>query len=183
MTRHFPIFPTRLCSQLSTNGCPCLRLESGKRKLSDIDRSALSGVLEALLGWEGRKSVDRLAPEEFETPAGSAHAIDYEAEGGPTVTVRVQALFGLSDHPAVAGGKAPLVLSLTSHLARRPSDPDDARPSRLLERKLGRGRQGNARTLSEASLAGRPRSGRSDAQDEEGDRSGQMTTNGSRRSG
>jgi ATP-dependent helicase HrpB len=51
-------------------------------------------------------------------PAGSSHAIDYEAEAGPTVTARVQALFGLSSHPSVADGRVPLVLSLTSPAGR-----------------------------------------------------------------
>jgi ATP-dependent helicase HrpB len=93
-------------------------LVAGRKSLRDIDPSALSGLLDARLGWEGRKAVDRLAPHDFETPAGSRHAIDYEAEAGPTVTVRVQALFGLAEHPAVAGGKIPLVLSLTSPAGR-----------------------------------------------------------------
>jgi ATP-dependent helicase HrpB len=93
-------------------------LVAGRKSLSEVDPGALSGTLDALLGWEGRKAVDRLAPESFETPAGSRHAIDYEAEGGPTVTVRVQALFGLAEHPAVAAGAVPLVLSLTSPAGR-----------------------------------------------------------------
>lgn len=91
---------------------------TGRRKLADIDPSALSGLLDALLGWEGRKHVDALAPAEFASPAGSHHAIDYAAEAGPTVTVRVQALFGLASHPAVALGRVPLVLSLTSPAGR-----------------------------------------------------------------
>ncbi len=93
-------------------------LVAGKRALRDIDPGSLSGMLDSRLGWEGRKAVDRLAPHAFETPAGSSHPIDYEAEAGPTVTVRVQALYGLSDHPAVAGGRVPLVLSLTSPAGR-----------------------------------------------------------------
>ncbi|MBA3676664.1 MAG: ATP-dependent helicase HrpB [Sphingosinicella sp.] len=93
-------------------------LVAGKRQLADIDRAALSGTLEALLGWEGRKSVERLAPENFATPAGSQHAIDYEAEAGPTVTARVQAFFGLLEHPMVAAGEVPLILSLTSPAGR-----------------------------------------------------------------
>ena len=93
-------------------------LASGKRRLSEIDPGALAGVLDALLGWDARKTVDRLAPSAFETPAGSSHSIDYEAEAGPTVTVRVQALFGLAEHPSVGGGKVPLVLSLTSPAGR-----------------------------------------------------------------
>ncbi|MEA3009642.1 MAG: ATP-dependent helicase HrpB, partial [Sphingomonadales bacterium] len=93
-------------------------LVAGRRSLRDVDPEALSGMLDARLGWEGRKAVDRLAPPAFETPAGSRHAIDYEAEAGPTVTVRVQALYGLASHPSVAGGRAPLVLSLTSPAGR-----------------------------------------------------------------
>jgi ATP-dependent helicase HrpB len=93
-------------------------LVAGKRSLRDIDPATLSGMIDSSLGWEGRKAVDRLAPHAFETPAGSSHAIDYEAEAGPTVTVRVQALYGLSNHPAVAGGRIPLVLSLTSPAGR-----------------------------------------------------------------
>jgi ATP-dependent helicase HrpB len=69
-----------------------------------------------MLGWEGKRAVERLAPSHFETPAGSAHPIDYQAEAGPTVTCRVQALFGLAEHPKVAG--VPLVLSLTSPAGR-----------------------------------------------------------------
>jgi ATP-dependent helicase HrpB len=93
-------------------------LVAGRNGLREVDPATLSGTLDALLGWEGRKAVDRLAPEAFETPAGSRHAIDYEAEAGPTVTVRVQALFGLAETPAVAGGAVPLVLSLTSPAGR-----------------------------------------------------------------
>ena len=93
-------------------------LVAGRRSLRDVDPVALSGLLDSRLGWEGRKALDRLAPHAFETPAGSSHAIDYEAEAGPTVTVRVQALYGLSEHPCIAGGRVPLVLSLTSPAGR-----------------------------------------------------------------
>ena len=93
-------------------------LLTGKRRLGDIGSGALAGALDGILGWDGRKRLDRLAPSTFQTPAGSSHPIDYEAEAGPTVTVRVQALFGLSDHPRIAGGKTPLVLALTSPAGR-----------------------------------------------------------------
>jgi ATP-dependent helicase HrpB len=91
---------------------------AGKRSLRSVDPAALSGMLDAALGWNGRKSVDRLAPHAFETPAGSSHAIDYAAEAGPTVTARVQAFYGLSRHPTIGGGAVPLVLSLTSPAGR-----------------------------------------------------------------
>jgi ATP-dependent helicase HrpB len=91
-------------------------LLAGRRRLADVDPAALSGTLDTLLGWAGRKAVDRLAPSHFETPAGSRHEIDYEAEAGPTVTARVQAFFGLSEHPKA--GTTPLVLALTSPAGR-----------------------------------------------------------------
>ena len=93
-------------------------LLQGRRRLSDIDRSQLSGVLEGLSGWDGKQRVDRLAPPEFRSPAGSGHEIDYAAEGGPRVELRVQALFGLNEHPVVGSGRIPLVLSLTSPAGR-----------------------------------------------------------------
>jgi ATP-dependent helicase HrpB len=93
-------------------------LAAGRRRLAEIEPGALSAMLDSLLGWGGRKALDALAPESFATPAGSSHPIDYEAEAGPTVTVRVQALFGLADHPTIAGGRVPLVLSLTSPAGR-----------------------------------------------------------------
>lgn len=93
-------------------------LLTGKRRLSDIDRAQLSGVLETLIGWDGKQQLDRLAPPDFRSPAGSSHAIDYAAEGGPRVELRVQALFGLSTHPTVGSARIPLVLSLTSPAGR-----------------------------------------------------------------
>ncbi len=71
-----------------------------------------------MLGWDGRQALDRLAPARFVSPAGSSHAIDYAAEGGPAVELRPQALFGLPTHPMVAGGRVPLVLRLTSPAGR-----------------------------------------------------------------
>jgi ATP-dependent helicase HrpB len=91
-------------------------LVAGKRRLAEVDPAALGGTLDALLGWDGRRHVEAYAPRDFTTPAGSTHPIDYEADGGPTVTCRVQALFGLSEHPHVAG--EPLVISLTSPAGR-----------------------------------------------------------------
>ena len=45
--------------------------------------------------------------------------IDYKAEGGPAIALRVQELFGLKEHPSLAGGRIPLTLELLSP-AHRP---------------------------------------------------------------
>jgi len=93
-------------------------LLTGKRRLDTIDPAQLRSALDALLGYEFAKKLDRLAPPEFVSPAGSHHAIDYTATGGPTVEVRAQALYGLKAHPMVAGGKIPLTLAITSPAGR-----------------------------------------------------------------
>lgn len=87
--------------------------------LKDISPSDLSDALMALLPWEMRARLDREAPTHFEAPTGSVLAIDYEAEQGPTIAVRLQELFGLNTHPSIAAGKVPLVLELLSP-AQRP---------------------------------------------------------------
>jgi ATP-dependent helicase HrpB len=91
----------------------------GKRRLDSISAGSLLSSLQGLLGYEACRAVDRLAPPHFETPAGSSHPIDYSASSGPTVEVRAQALYGLKDHPTVAGGRVPLTLAITSP-AHRP---------------------------------------------------------------
>jgi ATP-dependent helicase HrpB len=91
----------------------------GKRRLDAIGPGALKAALDGLLGYEAGRAIDKLAPTHFESPAGSSHPIDYAAPGGPTVEVRAQALYGLKDHPTVAGGRVPLTLAITSP-AHRP---------------------------------------------------------------
>ena len=93
-------------------------LVAGKRRLDRVDPGALTSALEGLLGWDSLQAVNRIAPKSFTSPAGSTHAIDYAAEGGPRVELRVQALFGLNAHPVVGRDRVPLVLSLTSPAGR-----------------------------------------------------------------
>lgn len=90
-------------------------LLAGRRDLA-MPKGALTDALLNLLDWDSRQRLDRVAPREFVSPAGTAHAIDYAAEGGPTVEVRVQALFGLDRHPLI--GDTPLLLQLTSPAGR-----------------------------------------------------------------
>jgi ATP-dependent helicase HrpB len=91
----------------------------GKTALSQIGADELSAALDALLPWSLRKRLDAEAPTHFTAPSGSAVPIDYEAEQGPTVSIRVQEMFGLARHPSIAGGRVPLVIELLSP-AHRP---------------------------------------------------------------
>ena len=91
----------------------------GKTKLDEIAAADLSSALDAALPWDmARRLVDE-APTHFQAPTGTAAPIDYEAEGGPAIALRVQELFGLNEHPGLAGGRIPLTLHLLSP-AHRP---------------------------------------------------------------
>ncbi|NBB50947.1 ATP-dependent helicase HrpB [Rhizobium sp. CRIBSB] len=88
------------------------------QSLAGLSDAALEQGLRALIPWDRQRALDDLAPARMATPLGSA-AIDYAAEGGPRVEIRVQELFGVTVHPTVGGGRTPLVLALLSP-ARRP---------------------------------------------------------------
>jgi ATP-dependent helicase HrpB len=90
-----------------------------KTSLKEFSSGDLSEALMTLLPWELRARLEREAPTHFEAPTGTQLAIDYEAEQGPTIAVRLQELFGLNSHPSIAKGAIPLVLELLSP-AHRP---------------------------------------------------------------
>ena len=93
-------------------------LLDGAKSLAGIGDAALEQGLKSLVPWDRHRALDDLAPARLATPLGSA-AIDYAAEGGPRVDIRVQELFGVTAHPSVGGGRVPLTLALLSP-ARRP---------------------------------------------------------------
>jgi ATP-dependent helicase HrpB len=94
-------------------------LLTGRRDLK-LAKGALTDGLLNLLDWDDRQRLDRLAPREFISAAGTHHAIDYESDGAPQVDVRVQALFGMDRHPVIGpkGQETPLLLHLTSPAGR-----------------------------------------------------------------
>ncbi len=91
---------------------------AGKTSLGEISAGDVSNALHAMLPHALARRLDAEAPDRFLAPTGSELAIDYAAEAGPTISVKVQELFGLSRHPSVAGEKIPLVLSLLSPAGR-----------------------------------------------------------------
>ena len=92
---------------------------ASKTALAQVTVDELDTAARGLLSWPLRRRLDAEAPTHFEAPTGSVLPIDYEAEGGPKVSIRVQELFGLDRHPAIAGGKVALLIELLSP-AHRP---------------------------------------------------------------
>ena len=91
----------------------------GLTSLSEIKPDLLGSLLDTLVPWDRRQEMERLLPSHFDAPSGSRLPIDYAAENGPALEIRVQELFGLDRHPTVANGKLPLLLVLLSP-AHRP---------------------------------------------------------------
>ncbi len=84
-----------------------------RSSFAQIDAPSLEGAIRALIPWSLRARLDAEAPTHWTAPTGATHAIDWAAEGGPRVRVRVQELFGLTTHPT-AGAGVPLALALLS---------------------------------------------------------------------
>jgi ATP-dependent helicase HrpB len=85
-----------------------------KTSRNEVSADELSEAVTALVPWALRRRLDAESPTHFTAPTGSSVPIDYEAEQGPTISIRVQEMFGLAKHPAIAGGRVPLVIELLS---------------------------------------------------------------------
>lgn len=85
----------------------------GAVALSDIRGADLQAALLALVPGGRPRELDRLAPVRLDTPSGRSVPIEYAGDE-PSISVRVQDLFGLAVHPAVAEGRVPLTLTLLS---------------------------------------------------------------------
>jgi ATP-dependent helicase HrpB len=90
-----------------------------KTTLSAVSADELSTAIQALLPWPLKRRLDEEAPTHFAAPSGSSVPIDYEAEEGPKLSIRVQELFGMGTHPSIAKGKVALLVELLSP-AHRP---------------------------------------------------------------
>ena len=83
------------------------------RGIDDINAGSLSEGLQSLVPHDAARDLAKLAPTHFEAPTGQRHPIRYDGDE-PVLSIRVQELFGLKTHPAIGGGRLPLLLELIS---------------------------------------------------------------------
>ena len=83
----------------------------GVRSAQDWESFDLTGPLLAMLSWDDRQTLDRVAPAHFQTPLGRRIAIDYDGDV-PQIALRLQEMFGQTTHPMV--GTTPLRVTLLS---------------------------------------------------------------------
>jgi ATP-dependent helicase HrpB len=76
---------------------------AGARSRRDLTRIDVATALRALLPWQLAGRLDELVPERIEVPTGSRVRIDYGDPEVPTLSVRVQEVFGWAATPVVAG--------------------------------------------------------------------------------
>lgn len=93
-------------------------LSSAKRR-TDVERLKPREALANLIDWRHARDLDRLAPTHIEVPSGSRLPVDYDGQGGPSLPVRLQEVFGLDQSPTVADGRVAITLELLSP-AHRP---------------------------------------------------------------
>jgi ATP-dependent helicase HrpB len=91
---------------------------AGRTSLREL-KPYLDHAIMAMVGWERREELDRLAPTHYVAPTGTRVAIDYGDPDAPSVAIRLQEMFGVRDTPTIDGGHVPLTLELLSP-ARRP---------------------------------------------------------------
>jgi ATP-dependent helicase HrpB len=89
---------------------------SGARNRADLRRLDVVAALRALIPWRVARDLEDVVPERVEVPTGSRIRIDYTDPDVPTLSVRVQEVFGWAQAPLVAG--RPLRLQLLSPAQR-----------------------------------------------------------------
>ncbi|PRY25482.1 ATP-dependent helicase HrpB [Aliiruegeria haliotis] len=87
------------------------------RTAEDIRRLDLVEPLRLHIGWEGQQRLDREIPGAFVTPLGRKVPIDFGGEH-PAIQLRVQEMFGVTDHPTVGPRRLPLRVTLLSPAGR-----------------------------------------------------------------
>lgn len=103
---------------LATAGDWLLPHLGGRRTAADLGALDLAAPLRQMLTWEQQQALDRLAPAHFTTPLGRQVPIDYSGDH-PAVSLRLQELFGVTEHPTVGPKRLPLRITLLSP-ANRP---------------------------------------------------------------
>ena len=101
-----------LLGSLTTWLAPFLAGATGRDDLEALD--VATALRSTLVPHGAGRDLDRLAPADLVLPSGRRVRIDYDADGGPAARVRVQQLFGVTEHPTVLDGRVPVVLHLLS---------------------------------------------------------------------
>ena len=91
----------------------------GITKLDQLKRLSLKEVLLSRLSWNQQQQLDAEAPERWTVPSGSRIRISYQKTEEPSISARLQEMFGMLETPRIGFGRQPLTIELLSP-AQRP---------------------------------------------------------------
>lgn len=91
--------------------------QSNISSVSDVSSQSIDNGIKNLLSWDQQQSLDRNVPTHFTFPDGKRISISYEGDDA-LLSVRVQQLYGQTQHPSILSHKLPLLLELLSPAGR-----------------------------------------------------------------
>lgn len=86
----------------------------GCTNADDLSRLDMQMIVTTRLSWDQTETLNTLAPPVFHPPRGRPVAIDYSDPTTPTMSIRVQHLFGLAAHPRVLNDTVAIKVQLLS---------------------------------------------------------------------
>jgi ATP-dependent helicase HrpB len=87
---------------------------SGMLRKADLARLDMHQILQSLVPHALLSRIEKLAPQRMTVPGGGSYRIDYDVDGDPVLSVRLQEMFGMQSAPQVADGRARLKIVMLS---------------------------------------------------------------------
>lgn len=100
----WPMFNDALLREGLTLAC------FGESTLAAVEDKDLISYFENLLGADHRAALKAECPSHWQVPTGNHYKIHYGGEQGPSLEVRLQEMFGLTETPQIAGQPLTLIL-------------------------------------------------------------------------
>jgi ATP-dependent helicase HrpB len=91
---------------------------AGMTRIQHLARLDLRAALENRLDFAQRRRLEQLAPTHLAVPSGSRIRIDYLEADAPSLSAKVQELFGMGATPRIGGGEVAVLIKLLSPAGR-----------------------------------------------------------------
>jgi len=91
---------------------------SNVNNLDQLKKINIFELIKETLSWEEQQLLEREAPLMYVTPSDKKISIVYDKNQGPTVSVRLQEMFGEIESPRIGGNSVPLRFELLSPAQR-----------------------------------------------------------------
>ncbi|MCE2596489.1 ATP-dependent helicase HrpB [Motilimonas cestriensis] len=86
--------------------------------LEQVKKLDMLNLIKQRLTWPQQQALADYFPRSYTTPAGSTVKVQYEGNKPPVIAVKMQHMFGLSETPKIANGRAAITILLLSPAGR-----------------------------------------------------------------